>query len=268
MNTGAIEVHIEEIPRVQQPVPQRLSANILSPTKTIGKRSYSTMVSGKSQTATQKAITSVEYKKCSDSDNIHQHFNNRRHTCDSLRLYDVDKIVSLVGWIESKLNHGKFIQLCDGYGETQILIESDRLKSVFEKLTDKDIVMVTGRVCARPKSNQFHMTNTGEIELYCSDVVVLNPNDTYVGLTTTESANEFPINAVHTAEIQPSSSSSDSLSVNSFTFRTHNCGELNAIHVGQKVTLCGWFEFQRMKKFFTLRDGYGRIQVIVPENVI
>lgn len=263
MNTGTIEVHIEEITRVQA-VPQRPSA-ILA-TKATGKRSYSTMVSGKSHTATQKAITSVEYKKCCDSDNIHQHFINRHHTCGSLRLFDVDKIVSLVGWIESKLNHGKFVQLCDGYGETQILVESDRLKSMLERVTDKDVVMVTGRVCARPKSNQFHMANTGEIELYCSDVVILNPTDTYGGMVETEVRNTIGIDSDQEF-IQLTTPTNASLSVNSFTFRTHNCGELNATDVGQKVTLCGWFEFQRMKKFFTLRDGYGRTQVIVPEKV-
>lgn len=57
------------------------------------------------------------------------------------------------------------------------------------------------------------------------------------------------------------------LKINEFTYRTHNCGELSLNDVGKHVTLCGWLEFQRMRKFFTLRDAYGVTQVIVPQNV-
>ena len=52
-----------------------------------------------------------------------------------------------------------------------------------------------------------------------------------------------------------------------FCSRTHNCGELTESHVGTSVIICGWLEFSRMTKFFTLRDGYGSTQVIIPENV-
>ncbi|XP_076342423.1 aspartyl-tRNA synthetase, mitochondrial isoform X2 [Tachypleus tridentatus] len=55
--------------------------------------------------------------------------------------------------------------------------------------------------------------------------------------------------------------------VNSFTWRTHTCGELRSKHVGQQVTLCGWVQFHRMGKFITLRDGYGVIQLIIPEKL-
>ncbi|XP_052896437.1 aspartate--tRNA ligase, mitochondrial [Anopheles moucheti] len=56
-------------------------------------------------------------------------------------------------------------------------------------------------------------------------------------------------------------------SINQFTTRSHNCGELGLSHVGQEVTLCGWLEFFRMNKFFTLRDGYGTVQALIPEDV-
>ncbi|XP_035795043.1 aspartate--tRNA ligase, mitochondrial-like [Anopheles albimanus] len=53
---------------------------------------------------------------------------------------------------------------------------------------------------------------------------------------------------------------------NEFTTRTHTCGELRAEHAGQSVTLCGWLEFSRMNKFFTLRDGYGTVQALIAEE--
>lgn len=55
--------------------------------------------------------------------------------------------------------------------------------------------------------------------------------------------------------------------VNRYTSRSHNCGELTSLSIGQSVTLCGWLQFSRMKKFFTLRDGYGETQVIVPSEL-
>ncbi|XP_058125519.1 aspartate--tRNA ligase, mitochondrial [Anopheles ziemanni] len=55
--------------------------------------------------------------------------------------------------------------------------------------------------------------------------------------------------------------------VNQFTNRSHNCGELRTEHVGQQVVLCGWLEFSRMNKFFTLRDGYGIVQALIPEEL-
>lgn len=270
METGAVEVHIEEITRIQNNFLKRQSPFVLNSTISSAKRNYSTMPSEKSNSskqAIQKAITSVEYKKFGDSNNIYQYFNNRVHTCDSLRLCDVDKVVSLVGWVDGKINYGKFVKLCDGYGQTQIIVDNDKLKEIFEKQTDKDIVLVTGRVCARPKSNQFHMNNTGEIEVYCSKVIIINPTDNYKETVQTKAANsDEKLFADKVNEIETQTNSSIS-AVNSFTCRTHNCGELNETNIGTKVILCGWFEFQRMKKFFTLRDGYGQTQIIVPEKV-
>ncbi|XP_055939268.1 aspartate--tRNA ligase, mitochondrial-like [Argiope bruennichi] len=56
-----------------------------------------------------------------------------------------------------------------------------------------------------------------------------------------------------------------SSSVNNFTNRTHTCGELNASHVGEEVTLCGWTTFERCDKFIILRDKYGFTQIIFNE---
>ncbi|XP_013184464.2 aspartate--tRNA ligase, mitochondrial [Amyelois transitella] len=53
---------------------------------------------------------------------------------------------------------------------------------------------------------------------------------------------------------------------NTFTYRTHTCGELRSKHSGQKVTLCGWVQFQRLSKFLLLRDAYGLTQCIVSEG--
>ncbi|XP_046804935.1 aspartate--tRNA ligase, mitochondrial [Lucilia cuprina] len=54
--------------------------------------------------------------------------------------------------------------------------------------------------------------------------------------------------------------------LNKFANRTHTCGELTSDNIGEKVTICGWLEFQRMGKFFILRDGYGQTQVLITDK--
>uniref|UniRef100_A0ABK8FMV5 Aminoacyl-transfer RNA synthetases class-II family profile domain-containing protein n=2 Tax=Anopheles gambiae TaxID=7165 RepID=A0ABK8FMV5_ANOGA len=75
------------------------------------------------------------------------------------------------------------------------------------------------------------------------------------------------LNELKTHSPQQKAPQKSSSSTNQFTTRSHNCGELRLSHVGQKVTLCGWLEFSRMNKFFTLRDGYGTVQALLPEAV-
>lgn len=55
--------------------------------------------------------------------------------------------------------------------------------------------------------------------------------------------------------------------VNRYVLRTHTCGELTLENVGEEVKLSGWVEFQRMGgKFIILRDSYGSIQLLIPED--
>lgn len=55
--------------------------------------------------------------------------------------------------------------------------------------------------------------------------------------------------------------------VNKFVSRSHTCGELRFKNVGESVQLTGWLEFSRVyNKFLILRDSYGSVQCIIPEN--
>ena len=52
-------------------------------------------------------------------------------------------------------------------------------------------------------------------------------------------------------------------------YRSHTCGELNASHINQEVTLAGWVQKSRDKGFMVwvdLRDRYGITQLIFDEN--
>ncbi|KAM4774156.1 aspartate--tRNA ligase, mitochondrial isoform 1-T1 [Cyanocitta cristata] len=52
----------------------------------------------------------------------------------------------------------------------------------------------------------------------------------------------------------------------SFVTRTNTCGELRSAHVGQKVTLYGWVQYQRQGLFLVLRDFQGLTQIIIPQD--
>ena len=52
-------------------------------------------------------------------------------------------------------------------------------------------------------------------------------------------------------------------------YRSHNCGELNASHINQEVTIAGWVQKSRDKGFMVwvdLRDRYGITQLILDEQ--
>lgn len=162
--------------------------------------------------------------------------------------------VTLVGWTDKK--NSRFLHLCDGYGSTQILVENDELNSKINKVKPTDLLMVHGRVLARPQTHITHNNTTGEIELYAEVIKILEPNTPYQNVL-----GEIQKNA--TEQVKQVTS----VDVNEFTYRSHNCGELRETDIGKVVTLCGWLEFSRMKRFFTLRDAYGQTQVLIPEKV-
>ena len=54
-------------------------------------------------------------------------------------------------------------------------------------------------------------------------------------------------------------------------YRTHNCGELNLLNVGQVVKLAGWVQKIRnlgKMQFIDLRDEFGITQIVISENKI
>ncbi|XP_039280809.1 aspartate--tRNA ligase, mitochondrial [Nilaparvata lugens] len=48
--------------------------------------------------------------------------------------------------------------------------------------------------------------------------------------------------------------------------RTHTCNELSLALVGQQVALCGWMQRKATPQFLAFHDGYGRTQLVIPEN--
>lgn len=125
-------------------------------------------------------------------------------------------------------------------------------------------MLIKGRVIARPPQMVRKNSETGEIEIAVTEFNIVDPNEEYIEEKTTESVTMDVDADIPT---KPETKAVEKPRPNLFTYRTHHCGELNEQNIGEEVVLTGWLEYQRMRKFFTLRDGYGCTQVIIPDEL-
>ena len=100
----------------------------------------------------------------------------RTHKCNELRKEDVDKKISLSGWINKKRDHGNllFIDLRDNYGISQCIIDKDnKYFSDLEKMQLETVIKVLGIVVNRSKETINNEIDTGEIEVAIENYEVL-----------------------------------------------------------------------------------------------
>ncbi|MBS5797051.1 MAG: aspartate--tRNA ligase [Dysgonomonas mossii] len=106
----------------------------------------------------------------------------RNHTCGELTLADVNKEVTLAGWVNAvrKLGGGvTFIDLRDRYGITQLSFSKDINADLYEranKIGREYVLQVTGNVEERSSKNPNR--STGDIEIIVNELVILNTSDT------------------------------------------------------------------------------------------
>jgi len=106
----------------------------------------------------------------------------RTHTCGQLRKTDVGSQATLCGWVESKRDHGGavFIDLRDRYGLTQVVIgppEANQAQIDFAgRVGSEWVIKATGLVANRLIGKNNDKLATGEIELRCASIEVLNPS--------------------------------------------------------------------------------------------
>ena len=92
----------------------------------------------------------------------------RSHNCSELRKIDVDKNISLSGWINKKRDHGNllFIDLRDNYGITQCIIDKEnKFFSDLEKKQLETVIKVEGKVVNRSDETVNKDIQTGDIEI-------------------------------------------------------------------------------------------------------
>ncbi len=99
---------------------------------------------------------------------------SRTHNCNELRLSDVGKKVTLVGWYENIRRVSKnlgFVILRDFYGTTQIVPETEEMMEIFHDINCESTILVEGVV--RERSNKNPKIETGDIEVVPERIEVL-----------------------------------------------------------------------------------------------
>ena len=104
----------------------------------------------------------------------------RTHTCGELRISDVDKEVTLSGWVQKTRDKGGiiWIDLRDKYGITQLILEEGKtdasLLKAASKLGREFVVQAKGKVVERHSKND--KIATGDIEIRIAEINILNPS--------------------------------------------------------------------------------------------
>ena len=99
---------------------------------------------------------------------------SRTHTCGQLRIGDVGRQVTLVGWLENVREVGSnfaFLVLRDYYGTTQVVVETEDMMKLVKPINKESTISVTGTVRERESKNP--KLPTGDIEVVPTDIQVL-----------------------------------------------------------------------------------------------
>src|SRR5690606_14555593 len=104
----------------------------------------------------------------------------RTHTCGELKLSDVNKTVTLAGWVQRTRDKGGvlWVDLRDRYGITQLIFDETstdpEVLATARKLGREFVVQAEGSVIERLAKNE--KMATGDIEVKVSRLVILNPS--------------------------------------------------------------------------------------------
>ena len=102
----------------------------------------------------------------------------RTHYCGQVTAAHLDQIVTLCGWVHRRRDHGGviFIDLRDIEGLAQIVCDPDRpdMFKAAESVRNEFCLKLTGKVRRRPAGTENASLASGEIEVLCHDIEILN----------------------------------------------------------------------------------------------
>lgn len=106
----------------------------------------------------------------------------RTHYCGQVTAADLDQTVTLCGWVLRRRDHGGviFIDLRDREGLVQIVCDPDRpeMFTTAESIRNEFVLQITGKVRRRPAGTENANLVSGEIEVLCHEIEVLNASVT------------------------------------------------------------------------------------------
>lgn len=102
--------------------------------------------------------------------------------CGVLNASNIDEEVTLCGWVDRRRDHGGviFVDLRDRDGIVQVVFDPDAQENfaLADKVRPEFVLQVTGKVRARSKETVNAKMATGEIEVYGTDLTILNTAET------------------------------------------------------------------------------------------
>lgn len=106
----------------------------------------------------------------------------RTNYCGELGKEFAGKSVTVCGWVHRRRDHGGviFLDLRDTTGMVQIVVNPEQADSftIADNVRSEYVLKVTGQVEERPQDSENLTLATGEIELRCEEIVVLNTAET------------------------------------------------------------------------------------------
>ena len=106
----------------------------------------------------------------------------RTNFCGELNKKFIGKEVTICGWIHRRRDHGGviFLDIRDTTGIVQIVIrpETKETFKIAEQVRSEFVLKATGNVEERPEDSENTTLTTGEIEIDCSSIEVLNDAET------------------------------------------------------------------------------------------
>jgi aspartyl-tRNA synthetase len=97
-------------------------------------------------------------------------------------LDHLDQVVTLFGWVARRRDHGGviFIDLRDRAGLAQVVCDPDRpqMFEAAERIRNEFCVKVVGKVRRRPEGTDNSALRSGQIEVLCHELVILNASVT------------------------------------------------------------------------------------------
>ncbi len=106
----------------------------------------------------------------------------RTHYCGQLNASLCDQIVTIAGWAHRRRDHGGviFIDLRDRVGLAQVVCDPDRpeMFAIAESVRHEFCLQITGKVRCRPEGTINPNLPSGEIEILCHEIEVLNASVT------------------------------------------------------------------------------------------
>ena len=106
----------------------------------------------------------------------------RSHHCGNLNIKNLNEEVTICGWIHRRRDHGGviFLDVRDTTGIVQVVVNPENVEAfkIAEDIRSEYVIKAFGQVEGRPEDAQNDQLTTGDIEIKCSLIELLNEAET------------------------------------------------------------------------------------------